>query len=202
MLYLLPTKPVIMQKKIICFASGNGSNVEEIYRFSQQGSEIKVIGVYTNNPQAGVVHRLSPFGIKVKVFNKERFKNGALLAEISELNPDLIVLAGFLWKIGSDWVYKFPKKIINIHPSLLPKYGGKGMYGRYVHKAVKANKEKETGITIHFVNEAYDEGAIILQKKTKLLDTDTESQIAEKVHQLEHRYFPVTIANLLKKKDS
>lgn len=188
-----------MQKKIILFASGNGSNVEEICRFFQQDANVIIAGVYTNNPQAGVIQRLEPFGLKARIFDKSEFTNGALLKEIIDLKPHLLVLAGFLWKIGEDWVKKFPKQIINIHPALLPKYGGKGMYGSYVHKAVKANREKESGITIHFVNEAYDEGAIILQKKTLLLDTDTENQIAEKVHKLEHRYFPITIAEILNK---
>ncbi|MGB0316722.1 MAG: phosphoribosylglycinamide formyltransferase [Flavobacteriaceae bacterium] len=187
-----------MQKKIILFASGNGSNVEEICRFFQQDPNILVAGVYTNNPHAGVIQRLKPFGLEARIFNMSEFSNGGLLKEISDLEPDLLVLAGFLWKIGGDWVAKFPKKIINIHPALLPKYGGKGMYGNHVHQAVKANREKESGITIHFVNEAYDEGAIIIQKKTPLLESDTESQIAEKVHQLEHSYFPITIAELLK----
>ena len=116
---------------------------------------------------------------------------------MQSLNPDLIVLAGFLWKIPKNITEAFPKKIINIHPALLPKYGGKGMYGDHVHTTIKENKETETGITIHYVNENYDEGAIILQEKVAVLATDTVPEIAEKVHHLEYAFFPKTIEKLL-----
>ena len=124
--------------------------------------------------------------------------NNNLEIKLKKINPDLIILAGFLWKIGKDWVKAFPNKIINIHPALLPKYGGKGMYGSHVHKAVKVNCELETGITIHYVNEAYDEGATIFQAKVSISNQDTADEIAAKVHQLEHRHFPLVIEQLLK----
>lgn len=186
-----------MTKRIILFASGNGSNVENICRFFEQNSTISIVGVFTNNLKAGVIQRVKQFKIDVHVFNKKDFTEGYLLENAVGLQPDLIVLAGFLWKIGADWVKAFPKQIINIHPALLPKYGGKGMFGQHVHYAVKANNEKETGITIHYVNEQYDKGAIVFQKKVLLTENDSTVQIAEKVHDLEYRYFPLVIAQLL-----
>ena len=186
-----------MTKRIILFASGNGSNVENICRFFEQNSTISIVGVFTNNLKAGVIQRVKQFKIDVHVFNKKDFTEGYLLENAVGLQPDLIVLAGFLWKIGADWVKAFPKQIINIHPALLPKYGGKGMFGQHVHYAVKANNEKETGITIHYVNEQYDKGAIVFQKKVLLTENDSTVQIADKVHDLEYRYFPLVIAQLL-----
>ncbi|MDA8877643.1 phosphoribosylglycinamide formyltransferase [Flavobacteriaceae bacterium] len=188
-----------MKQRIVLLASGNGSNVENICRFFESNSSIEIAGVYTNNPKAGVIQRLQPLDIQVKVFERNSFLDGTLLSEIQSLKPDLIVLAGFLWKITKDWVQAFPNQIINIHPALLPKYGGKGMYGGYVHQAVKENRESETGITIHYVNEAYDEGAIIFQKKVSLHPNDSTETIAIKVHQLEYAYFPKVINSLLNK---
>ena len=125
---------------------------------------------------------MEPFGINVKVFDKKSFIDGTLLGEIISLNPDLIILAGFLWKIGSEWTASFPQKIINIHPALLPSYGGKGMYGMNVHKAVKENKASKTGITIHYVNNEYDQGGIIFQEEVSLDQEDSPEEIAGKVH--------------------
>jgi len=186
-----------MLKKIILLASGNGSNVENICRFFEHDDNIEILGVFTNNPKAGVLKRIESFGLKGIVFDRTKFTNGNLLEEIKALSPDLIVLAGFLWKIGPDWVRSFPSKIINIHPALLPKYGGKGMYGNYVHRAVKENNEKETGITIHYVNEEYDKGNFIFQARVSLSDQDNESDIAAKIHSLEQQHFPKIIASLL-----
>jgi phosphoribosylglycinamide formyltransferase-1 len=186
-----------MSKKIILLASGNGSNVENICHFFKQNLEVKILEVYTNNPDAGVLKRIKPFGLKGYIFNKATFNNGNVLKEIKKQQPDLIVLAGFLWKIGVDWIDAFPLKIINIHPALLPKYGGKGMYGSHVHKAVKENNEKETGITIHYVSEAYDKGAFIFQNKVALTTTDTICDIEAKVSALEQEYFPKVINSLL-----
>jgi phosphoribosylglycinamide formyltransferase-1 len=152
----------------------------------------------TNKASAGVIKRVDQFGLVAVVFDKTSFTNGTLLKKVEKIKPDLIILAGFLWKIGEDWIKSFPKKIVNIHPALLPKYGGKGMYGSHVHKAVKVNKERETGITIHFVNEAYDEGTTIFQAKVSISNQDTVDEIAAKVHQLEHRHFPLVIEKLLK----
>ena len=186
-----------MNQKIILFASGNGSNAENIFRFFEKNNNVDVLTVYTNNSKARVINRFKPLGINVEVFNRKSFISGSLLKNVINQNPDLIILAGFLWKFGSDWIEAFNKKIINIHPSLLPKYGGKGMYGDHVHKAVKENCESETGITIHYINEFYDEGAIIFQEKVKLDKDDNLEDISYKVKKLEHKYFPTVIKDLL-----
>lgn len=186
-----------MNQKIILFASGNGSNAENIFRFFKNKKNVDVHTVYTNRSKAGIINRFKPLGINVEVFNRKSFINGSLLKNVINQNPDLIILAGFLWKFGSDWIEAFDKKIINIHPSLLPKYGGKGMYGDHVHKAVKENCESETGITIHYINEFYDEGAIIFQEKVKLDKDDNIEDISYKVRKLEHKYFPTVIKDLL-----
>ena len=190
---------VLMKKRIILFASGNGSNAVNICQYFEHVQNIDVTEVYTNNSKARVINKLTFFGIKTNVFNKVAFTDGELLSEIKSKKPNLIVLAGFLWKIGSDWVKEFSNKIINIHPALLPKYGGKGMYGKYVHQAVKENHETETGITIHYVNEAYDEGEVIFQAKVTIENEDSIETIASKVHELEQANFPKVIQNLLNK---
>ena len=190
---------VLMKKRIILFASGNGSNAVSICQYFEHVQNIDVTEVYTNNSKARVINKLTFFGIKTNVFNKVAFTDGELLSEIKSKKPNLIVLAGFLWKIGSDWVKEFSNKIINIHPALLPKYGGKGMYGIHVHQAVKENHETETGISIHYVNEAYDEGEIIFQAKVTIENEDTIEIIASKVHELEQTNFPKVIQNLLNK---
>ena len=190
---------VLMKKRIILFASGNGSNAVNICQYFEHIQNIDVTEVYTNNSKARVINKLTFFGIKTNVFNKVAFTDGELLSEIKSKKPNLIVLAGFLWKIGSDWVKEFSNKIINIHPALLPKYGGKGMYGKHVHQAVKENHETETGITIHYVNEAYDEGEIIFQAKVTIEIEDSIEIIASKVHELEQANFPKVIQNLLNK---
>ena len=186
-----------MNQKIILFASGNGSNAENIFRFFKKNNNVDVLTVYTNHSKAGVINRFKPLGINVEVFNRKSFISGSLLKNVINQNPDLIILAGFLWKFGSDWIEAFNKKIINIHPSLLPKYGGKGMYGDYVYKAVKENCESETGITIHYINEFYDEGAIIFQEKVELDKDDDLEDISYKTRKLEHKYFPKVIKDLL-----
>ena len=188
-----------MKQKIILFASGNGTNAENICHFFERVPKVEIAGVYTNNSSAGVIQRLEPLGLQVEVFDRNAFQDGTLLSQIQCKQPTLIVLAGFLWKIGQDWVQAFTGKIINIHPALLPKYGGKGMYGQYVHQAVKDNRETETGITIHYVNEAYDQGAIIFQKKVSLHPDDSTEEIAAMVHQLEYAHFPKVIYSLLNK---
>ena len=190
---------VLMKKRIILFASGNGSNAVNICQYFEHVQNIDVTEVYTNNSKARVINKLTFFGIKTNVFNKVAFTDGELMSEIKSKKPNLIVLAGFLWKIGSDWVKEFSNKIINIHPALLPKYGGKGMYGTHVHQAVKENHETETGITIHYVNEAYDEGEVIFQAKVTIENEDSIEIIASKVHELEQANFPKVIQNLLNK---
>ncbi|NUY81322.1 phosphoribosylglycinamide formyltransferase [Flavobacterium sp. MAH-1] len=185
-------------KKLVLFASGAGSNAENIIRFFRQNPVAEVVAVFTNKADSGVVDKTKSYGIPVVVSTKSDIENGTALSEVNKFNPDLIVLAGFLLKFPSDIIAAYPNKVINIHPALLPKYGGKGMYGMNVHKAILENKEAETGISIHYVNEHYDEGAIIFQEKIGVSDCDTPEQIAARVQKLEHEHFPLIIAQLLK----
>ena len=185
-------------KRIVIFASGSGSNAENIISFFREKPEVTVAAVLTNKQTATVLDRCERLNVPAFYFNKTAFRDSdAVVHLLQGLNIDLIVLAGFLWKIPSNLIEAFPGKIINIHPALLPKYGGKGMYGDRVHQAVKENKESETGITIHYVNENYDEGAIIFQAKTDVVPSDDASSIAQKVHQLEYEHFPKVIEKLL-----
>ena len=183
-------------KKIILFASGNGSNVENIIKYFQNSVEVKVILVAGNNKNAYVFKRAEFYGIKTLIFDRIFFNTG-LFKTIKEYEPDLIVLAGFLWKIPPLWTSNFSKQILNIHPSLLPKYGGKGMFGINIHKAVKINQEKETGITVHLVNEDYDKGEIIFQKRIKIPTNFKVEDIILKVQELEKKYFPKIIEDYL-----
>ncbi|CAL2058153.1 phosphoribosylglycinamide formyltransferase [Tenacibaculum sp. 190524A05c] len=184
-------------KRIVIFASGSGSNAENIIGFFQTKKSISVTHVLTNNQRAKVLERCKRLNINSSVFNKEDFTVTDKVLDFLKKEADYIILAGFLWRIPSKIVEAFPDKIINIHPALLPKYGGKGMYGMNVHKAVKDNSEKETGITIHYVNENYDEGAIIFQAKTELTNEDSPEDIAQKVHDLEYKYFPEIIEKVI-----
>lgn len=185
-------------KKIVLFASGSGTNAENIISyFHPKEKNLEVIRVFTNNEKAGVIKRAEKWKIPVSIFNKEDLNSGKIFDILQKLNPDLIVLSGFLLKIPKSLVYKFPSRIINIHPALLPNYGGKGMYGNHVHKAVIAAKEKESGITIHYVNEEYDAGDIIFQAKVPVLEEDSPETLAEKIHNLEYRYFPEVIEKLM-----
>lgn len=184
-------------KKIILFASGSGTNVENIIKYFHDNIHVEIVGVFTNNPKAGVIDRVEQMKIPLNIFNKLELNNGELVKQIYLLTPDLIVLAGFLLKIPSDFTKIFFKKIINIHPSLLPKHGGKGMYGDRVHQSVKKARDKETGISIHYVNEHYDEGSIIFQAKVRVLEQDSIRKIAHKVNQLEYKYYPEIIQKLL-----
>lgn len=184
-------------KRIVIFASGSGSNAENIIKFFENNPMVRVSCVLTNNNGAGVITRCNTLKQPVLYFNRRAFDGGTVLGLLTSLNPDLIVLAGFLWKIPQEIINHFNNKIINIHPALLPKYGGKGMYGQKVHEAVKNNHEKETGITIHYVNENYDEGAIIHQAKTEIMEGDSIEDIANKVHALEYEYFPKVIEKVL-----
>ena len=186
-----------MIKRIVLFASGSGTNVENIIRFFRQNPQVEVVNILTNNPKAGVIDCIRPMKIPTIVFDKEQLNSGALSQQLELLNPDLIVLAGFLLKIPLDFTNAFRNKIINIHPSLLPKHGGKGMYGDRVHQSVKDAGDKETGISIHYVNENYDEGSIIFQAKVEVAEEDSISQIAHKVHQLEYKHFPEVIQKIL-----
>lgn len=185
-------------KKLVLFASGSGTNVQAILDHFADSDRVQVVLVVSNNPLAGVLERAKKAGVQSLVFNKFAFAEaGSIHTILQHIQPDLIVLAGFLWKIPAFMVKDFPNKIINIHPALLPKYGGKGMYGSHVHEAVVANSETESGITIHYVNENYDEGAIIKQASCALVPEDRPADVAHKIHQLEHKYFPRTIEELL-----
>ena len=184
-------------KKIILFASGSGTNVENIIKYFNDNIHVEIVGVFTNNPKAGVIDRVEQMKIPINIFNKIELNNGELVKQICLLTPDLIVLAGFLLKIPLDFTKIFFKKIINIHPSLLPKHGGKGMYGDRVHQSVKKARDKETGISIHYVNEHYDDGSIIFQAKVRVLEQDSIRKIAQKVHRLEYKYYPEIIQKLL-----
>ncbi len=185
-------------KRIVLFASGSGSNVENIVRYFEDNEHITVAAVFTNKSDAKVIERCKRLNVSALYFNKAAFlEKGCLLEVLKGIRPDLIVLAGFLLKVPQHLITYFPNKIINIHPALLPKYGGKGMYGSHVHQAVKENREAETGITIHYVNENYDEGAIIHQAKTALTPLDGVVDIARKVHELEFEHFPRVIEQLL-----
>ena len=186
-----------MVKRIVLFASGSGTNVENIIKYFKNNHQVKVINVFTNNPKAGVIERVRPFKIPVNVFDKVQLNSGVLCQQIKLLNPDLIVLAGFLLKIPLAFINTFTFKIVNIHPSLLPNHGGKGMYGDRVHQSVKDAGDHETGISIHYVNENYDEGSIIFQSKVEVGDQDSFEDIAKRVHQLEYKHYPEVIQKIL-----
>lgn len=189
-----------MKKRIAIFASGSGSNAQKIMEYFKRSNEVEVSIVLTNNPEAYVLQRADNFEIPTHIFDKKEFRNTDNIVNIlKNLQIDLIVLAGFLWLIPKNLLEAFPNKIINIHPALLPKYGGKGMYGNHVHLSVIENKETESGITIHFVNEHFDEGEIIQQAKFKIEPNDDLEMVKFKGQQLEHLHFPKTIESLLKK---
>ncbi len=183
--------------RIIIFASGSGTNAENIIEYFKNSTLAKVTYVLSNNENAGVLERAKRLKVPYKVFAKNEMGTDSFLNFLRE-HADFIVLAGFLLKIPDQMVGLFPNSIVNIHPALLPKYGGKGMYGMHVHRAVVANKETETGITIHYVNERYDEGTIIFQKKVALKSNDTPEDVAAKIHVLEQENFPKVIEKVLK----
>jgi formyltetrahydrofolate-dependent phosphoribosylglycinamide formyltransferase len=186
--------------RIAIFASGAGSNAARIIGYLEGHTTIKVALVVCNKPEAGVLHIAATHQVPVLLIEKERFFRGdTYLPELKKHGIDFIVLAGFLWKVPAELVAAYPDHIINIHPALLPKYGGKGMYGMKVHEAVIAAGEKESGITIHYVNDHFDEGEHIFQAKTIIEAGDTPESLAQKIHELEHVHFPETIKKLLTK---
>lgn len=186
-------------KKIVILASGSGTNAQAIIDYFSASKGVKVAAVLSNKSHAPVLERATNAGIAAMSFNKFAFaKAGTLHTLLKSINPDLIVLAGFLWKIPSFLIADFPHKIINLHPALLPNYGGKGMYGMAVHEAVLQNNESESGITIHYVNENYDEGTFIKQVSCPIYKDDTAQDLAVRIHKLEHVYLPQTIEELLK----
>lgn len=184
--------------KIAIFASGSGSNAENIINFFKDSDSVEIVLVLSNNPHAGVLDRAKILGVETIVFNKEEFVEHGIVLRILEKNKiDWLVLAGFLWLVPLSLIQAFPQRIINIHPSLLPKYGGKGMYGMKVHEAVVAAQEHCTGITIHYVNEFFDEGEIIFQTHCEVLPGHSPEEVACHVHELEYVHYPQVIAQCL-----
>lgn len=194
-----PLKLSLSPVNIAIFASGAGSNTQKIIDRFRQSEKIRVALIVCNNPDAGVLKIAARENIPALLIEKERFFRGdAYLNELKERNIDFIVLAGFLWKLPVSLIRAFSHKIINIHPALLPKYGGKGMYGHRVHEAVIAAGEKESGISIHYVDELYDHGKIIFQARCPVLENDTADSLAQRIHALEHEHYPRVIEDLLK----
>jgi phosphoribosylglycinamide formyltransferase-1 len=190
-----PSSPA--KKKIILFASGSGSNAQRIMAFFADHPQVEVAALFSNNPEAYALQRAESFGVPAIIFTREAFRNGQVLTQVQALAPDLIVLAGFLWLLPPSFVAAFPNQIINIHPALLPKYGGKGMHGQHVHRAVLEAGEKESGITIHFVNEEYDQGTCIYQHTCPVAKDDTPETLAARVLLLEHEHLPRVVEELL-----
>ena len=188
-----------MPKKIAIFGSGSGSNAENICTYFANSSDVEVVLICTNKRSAFIVKRADKLSIPVYIFTKNELINFVNLhKKLQSTNVDVIILAGFLLKLPAIMVDRYPNSIINIHPSLLPKYGGKGMYGNNIHKAVIENKETESGISVHFVSQNYDEGKIILQKKCAVSNNETVETLVQKVHKLEYNYFPAAIEKTLK----
>ena len=189
-------------KKIAILASGEGTNAERIIRYFAAHPTVKVVVVITNKAEAGVIRRAENLGIPVEFLPASAFKECKATDVLRHYETDFVVLAGFLLRIPDDMLMEYPNRIVNIHPSLLPKFGGKGMYGSRVHEAVLEAKEQESGITIHYINEHYDEGAIILQAKCPVIKGDTPDTLANRVHQLEYEHYPAVIERLLSEKEN
>ncbi|MDR1090259.1 MAG: phosphoribosylglycinamide formyltransferase [Prevotella sp.] len=188
--------------KIAIFASGSGTNAENIAKYFKNSKTVEISLIVSNKKDAFVLERAKKLEIEAVAFSKNDFDmTGNVVNFLQSKNIDFIVLAGFLLKIPGSLLKAFPHKIVNIHPALLPKFGGKGMYGDNVHKAVVESKESESGITIHYINENYDEGDIIFQAKCPVLPNDTFEDVAKKVHALEYTHFPVIIKDILSKQD-
>ena len=187
--------------RIAIFASGAGGNAARIIEHFYHNPTVKVALIISNNRQAGVVDIAQKSHISTFFIDKNAFfSDKSCINDLKSENIDFIILAGFLWKIPDILIREYPVKIVNIHPALLPKYGGKGMYGHYVHEAVLANKETESGITIHYVDEVYDHGQVIFQARCPVMENDTPQTLAQRIHELEHKHYPVVIEKLLTKK--
>ena len=190
---------VSKKHKIAIFASGSGTNAEKFFEKFLDHPLAEVRLLLTNNPKAGAIARAERFDIPVKIFDRHTFtQTDQIVDHLQEIGIDFIVLAGFMWLVPANLIKAFPNRMVNIHPALLPAYGGKGMYGMYVHQAVVEAGEKTTGITIHFVNERYDEGQIIFQAKCDITPGDTPEAVAAKVHKLEYQYYPNVVEDLIK----
>lgn len=189
-----------MKKRVAIFASGSGSNAQKLMEHFKNSPEVEIALVLTNNPDAYVLQRADNFEIPSHIFDKNEFyKTDHIVELLKNLDIDLIVLAGFLWLIPKSLIHEYPGRIINIHPAILPKFGGKGMYGDHVHLAVMEAKEPEGGITIHYVNENYDEGEYIYQAKYRIDKDDNLEMIKFKGQQLEHLHYPRVVESILKK---
>ena len=184
-------------KKIVLFASGSGTNAENLILYFNKSNSARVVAVFCNNPNAKVLERAKCNNVPTVLFSNEEWKTETVLKQLNVFHPDLIVLAGFLLQFPTCIIQTYPERIINIHPALLPKYGGKGMYGMRVHQSIFDNKEVESGISIHYVNENYDEGQIIFQKKVMLGDCKSPEDIVRKIHELEKEFFPAVIEKVL-----
>ena len=185
-------------RNIAIFASGSGTNAENLIKYFSTEKDFIVSLVLSNKPYAYVINRAEKHSVKTKIFDRSDFYESSRVINILEKNNiDFIVLAGFLWLIPKNILKHYPNQIVNIHPALLPNYGGKGMYGDHVHKAVLDNKESQSGISIHYVNEEYDKGEIILQASCKVSEEETVESLANKIHKLEHAYFPIVVEQLI-----
>ncbi len=187
-------------KKLAIFASGSGSNAQKILEFFENSSDVSVALILSNRPEAGVLDRAAKFKVPTYVFDRQSLMNAEVLKVLQQHDIEWIILAGFLWLMPSNILDEYPDRVINIHPALLPQYGGAGMYGSRVHEAIWQNGEQETGITIHYVNNNYDEGQIIMQARTRLSSSDTPLTIEKKVHELEHAYLPFVILQTIRLK--
>lgn len=188
------------KKNIAIFASGAGTNAANIIQYFSNKQTAAIVLIVCNNPVAGVLQIAAVYNIPSLILEKEKFfKGDAYIPELKKADIDFIVLAGFLWKIPSALINAYQNKIINIHPALLPKFGGKGMYGNFVHEAVLSAKEKLSGITIHFVDEVYDNGKIIFQTNCPVYENDTAETLAKRIHELEYKYFPQVIEEVIEK---
>ena len=185
-------------KKIVVFASGSGSNAIKIYEYFQKNQSVNIEAIYCNKKSAPVIQKFQNIGIKTIVFEKDKLQDGGVLKTLLNLNPRLIILAGFLLKMPEEIISNFENRIINIHPALLPSYGGKGMYGINIHRSVVENSELFSGLTIHYVNKDYDKGAIIFQEKVELSKNETAETLSKKILKLEHLHYPCIIEKLLK----
>lgn len=189
-------------KNIAVFASGGGTNAEKIFEKFKDHPQARVRLLFSNNTKAGVIARAAKHNIQVCVFDKSIFfHTDDIITTLKEAKIDLIVLAGFLLKVPDNLLKAFPNRIVNIHPALLPKYGGKGMYGKHVHEAVVAAGEKESGISIHYCNEHYDEGKMIRQVSCTISEDDSPEDVAAKVLKLEHQYYPEVVEELVSQLD-
>jgi phosphoribosylglycinamide formyltransferase-1 len=185
-------------KHIVVFASGNGSNALNLIQHFRKGNKARVVAVFCNNPEAGIIEKAKAEGVPVVLFDRTQFREaGALDEQLAAYKPDIIALAGFLWLFPARLVQQYANRIVNIHPALLPAYGGKGMFGDHVHRAVLTNKETRHGVSVHLVNEHYDEGQILLQESFDIGPDDTLESIKQRIHEIEFRLFPAALEGML-----